>query len=88
MRTRLAAAVVFLATIVAAPAWAQAPAAPDPTSDIDALRAAVRADKRALVAKTLDLTPQEAKKFWPIYDKYQRFVDRTNRRSTAPSRTW
>jgi Spy/CpxP family protein refolding chaperone len=65
--------------IVAAPAWAQAPAAPDPTSDIDALRTAVRADKRALVAKTLDLTPQEAKKFWPIYDKYQRFVDRTNR---------
>ena len=77
MRTRLAAALVFVATIAAAPAWAQAPAA-DPTSDIDALRAAVRADKRALVAKTLALTPEEAKKFWPIYDNYQRFVNRSN----------
>jgi len=78
MRTRFAAVLVFVATIVAAPTWAQAPAAPDPANDIDALRAAVRADKRALVAKTLDLTPPEAKKFWPIYDNYQRFVNRSN----------
>jgi Spy/CpxP family protein refolding chaperone len=92
MRTRLAAVLAFVATIATAPAGAQAPApaprpapapaaaavAADPTSDIDALRAAVRADKRALVAKTLALTPEEAKKFWPIYDNYQRFVSRSN----------
>jgi len=77
MRTTLAAAIVFVATIAVAPAWAQAPAG-DPSSDIDALRAAVRADKRALVAKTLALTPEEAKKFWPIYDEYQRKVSRSD----------
>lgn len=49
-------------------------------TDMQALRAAVRADKKALVASTLQLTPAEAKKFWPLYDEYQRNLDMTNRR--------
>src|SRR5258706_8220304 len=48
-------------------------------TDMQALRAAVRTDKRALVASTLQLSAAEAKKFWPIYDAYQRTVDMTNR---------
>ena len=48
-------------------------------TDMQALRAAVKADKKALVASALNLTPTEAKKFWPIYDAYQRNVDMTNR---------
>ncbi|HEY1461510.1 MAG TPA: hypothetical protein VGH59_15805 [Casimicrobiaceae bacterium] len=47
---------------------------------MDALRNAVRADKKALVTSTLNLTDAEAKKFWPIYDAYQRDVDAANRR--------
>jgi hypothetical protein len=50
------------------------------TIDMDALRSAVRADKKALVTSTLNLTDAEAKKFWPIYDAYQRDVDMANRR--------
>jgi hypothetical protein len=42
---------------------------------MQALRAAVGADKRAFVASALNLTPAEAKKFWPIYDAYQRGLD-------------
>jgi len=49
-------------------------------TDVDALRNAVRADKKALVTSTLNLTDAEAKKFWPIYDGYQRDVDVANRR--------
>jgi Spy/CpxP family protein refolding chaperone len=49
-------------------------------TDVDALRNAVRADKKALVTSTLNLTDAEAKKFWPIYDAYQRDVDVANRR--------
>jgi Spy/CpxP family protein refolding chaperone len=49
-------------------------------TDVDALRNAVRADKKALVTSTLNLTDAEAKKFWPIYDAYQRDVDAANRR--------
>lgn len=41
-------------------------------TDMQALRHAVKSDKKAFVASTLDLTPAEAKKFWPIYDQYQR----------------
>jgi hypothetical protein len=49
-------------------------------TDMDALRAAVRADKKAFVASTLKLTPAEAKRFWPVYDSYQRIADEANRR--------
>ena len=48
---------------------------------MQALRAAVKADKKALVAKTLDLTPAEAAKFWPIYDTYQRSLNASNRQT-------
>jgi hypothetical protein len=49
-------------------------------TDMQALRNAVRADKKALVASTLKLTDAEAKKFWPLYDAYQRDLDLANRR--------
>jgi len=48
-------------------------------TDMQALRDAVKADKRALVASTLELTAIEAKKFWPLYDTYQRALDASNR---------
>jgi hypothetical protein len=43
----------------------------------------VRADKKAFVAATLKLTDAEAKKFWPVYDAYQRDLDMANRRRTV-----
>ncbi|TMG90394.1 MAG: hypothetical protein E6H73_15485, partial [Betaproteobacteria bacterium] len=49
-------------------------------TDMQVLRDAVRSDKKALVASTLKLTAVEAKRFWPIYDAYQRDVDLANRR--------
>ena len=78
MNTKFA-AVLFVAAMVAG----QAASAEDKIADVtdmQALRAAVRADKKALVASTLQLTPAEAKKFWPLYDEYQRNLDLTNRR--------
>jgi hypothetical protein len=47
---------------------------------MQALRDAVRSDKKALVASTLKLTDAEAKRFWPVYDSYQRDLDLANRR--------
>ncbi len=77
--SKRAATAFLIAAFAAATAWAQAPAAPAPANDMQALRNAVKADKRALVASTLDLTPQEAAKFWPIYDLYQRHLNASNR---------
>ena len=33
---------------------------------------AIRANRKALVAVNLKLTDDEAAKFWPVYDRYQK----------------
>ncbi|MEO6928663.1 MAG: hypothetical protein ABI190_05800 [Casimicrobiaceae bacterium] len=48
-------------------------------NDMQALRAAVKSDKHALVASTLALSDKEAKKFWPVYENYQRSLDTLGR---------
>ena len=48
--------------------------------DMQALRTAVKSDKKGFVAATLQLTPAEAKKFWPVYDAYQRAIDVSHRK--------
>ncbi len=77
MKTSLAAIAFTVAALLATSALAAGTLADG--TDMDALRAAVRADKRALVAQTLQLTADEAKRFWPIYDAYQRDLDMINR---------
>jgi Spy/CpxP family protein refolding chaperone len=73
------AVVLFAAVVLAAQsAWAEGNSAD--VTDIQALRTAVRADKKAFVAATLQLTDVEAKRFWPIYDTYQRAVDESNQK--------
>ena len=72
-------AVLFAFAAAAAPSAMAEGNAADAT-DMQALRASVRADKKALVASTLNLSEAEAKKFWPIYDAYQRDLDMINRR--------
>jgi Spy/CpxP family protein refolding chaperone len=80
MDKKIAAIFFALATIAAPSAWAEGNAAD--VTDMQALRAAVKADKRAFVASTLQLTGAEAKQFWPIYDQYQRDIDMSNRQQT------
>jgi len=72
------AALLFAVAVMAAPSVGAQGSVADAT-DMQALRAAVLADKRAYVASTLALTDAEAKKFWPIYDAYQRDLDLANR---------
>jgi hypothetical protein len=52
-------------------------------TDMQALQAAVRADKRGYVASVLALSDAEAAKFWPVYDTYQRQLDLANRRRSV-----
>jgi len=48
------------------------PEAPRPISDedIQLLRKDIRAQRKQLIAANLPLTPSEAEKFWPVYDRY------------------
>jgi hypothetical protein len=59
------------------PAAAVPAAAPSPA---DAVRQDSRADKRGLVERNMHLTDGEAKVFWPIYDDYQKKLERIVRR--------
>jgi hypothetical protein len=76
MKKNLAALMFGFATLLVQAAWAQDIG---DVTDMQALRAAIRADKRAYVASALNLTDVEAKKFWPVYTDYQRAVDLANR---------
>jgi Spy/CpxP family protein refolding chaperone len=76
------AAVIVAAAMLAAPLTGAADSAA-PVNDLQAMQKAVKADKRAYVASVLDLTPAEAKKFWPIYDAYQLDIDMANRKRSV-----
>jgi Spy/CpxP family protein refolding chaperone len=75
---RNVAAVILAAAMTAAPV-ASAALSGDVT-DLQAMQKAVQADKKAYVASVLALTPDEARRFWPIYDQYQRDLDAINRK--------
>ncbi len=77
---QFAAALAVACMFAALPVAAQDNAAA--VAELVALQKAAKADKRALVAQTLDLTPAEAKKFWPVYDAYQRDLAQVTRKRT------
>jgi len=72
-------AIVVLAVAMIAAPLARAQSAADGVTDLQVLRAAVQKDKKALVASTMTLTDAEAKKFWPVYEDFQRDLDAANR---------
>ena len=47
------------------------------------LRENLMADKKLVVATHMKLTESEAKSFWPIYDEYQKDLQKINRRLQA-----
>jgi hypothetical protein len=73
----------LIACIAAASLGASAQVQPTPgetAQRVDSVRQAMRGDRRALVEKNMQLTPQEARAFWPLYDDYQRDLDRIAQR--------
>jgi hypothetical protein len=53
------------------------------TTNMDILAQKLKADKKLLVAQTVQLTDQEGKAFWPIYDAYQADLAKINDRLKA-----
>jgi hypothetical protein len=49
-------------------------------TDMQALRAALKSDKKTFVASVMKLNDAEGTKFWPIYESYQRNLEVTSRR--------
>jgi hypothetical protein len=46
-------------------------AADKPADNLEVMRDKLRADKRLLIAESLELTEKEAQAFWPVYNAYQ-----------------
>ena len=71
-RLTIAALVVLLTGIVSA-GWAQTkPAAGDkPANNLQIIHEKLKADKKLIVSKYMELTESEAKNFWPVYEEYQ-----------------
>jgi len=78
MKKNLAIVLFAVASIVAQTVWAEDKVAD--VTEMQALRNAVQADKKAFVASTLKLTNVQARRFWPIYDAYQRSLEAADRR--------
>ena len=51
-----------------------------PADNMQILRDKIKADKKLVVAENMELTESEAKNFWPIYDDYQKELQKINRR--------
>lgn len=51
-----------------------------PADNMQILRDKLKADKKLVVATNMELTESEAKNFWPIYDEYQKELQKINRR--------
>ena len=72
---KLARIVLFaLAALLALPAGAQT------SSDMQILAEKIKADRKLVIAANMQLTEDEAKGFWPVYDAYQADLRKINAR--------
>jgi predicted outer membrane protein len=51
-----------------------------PADNMEILRNKIKADKKLVVALNMELTESEAKNFWPIYEQYQKDLQKINQR--------
>jgi len=56
------------------------PAAGGSQTNMDIFIQKIKADKKLLVATNMDLNDAEGKKFWPLYDAYQKDLAQINQR--------
>jgi len=71
----LLAAAVILALSAGALRAAQPPTGQAAEANLDVLVHAIQSNRKALVAVNLKLTDDEAAKFWPVYDRYQKEIN-------------
>jgi Spy/CpxP family protein refolding chaperone len=74
----ITAVALALSVALTAPAFAQEKKPADTNMQI--LRDKIKADKKLVVAANMNLSDAQAKKFWPIYDAYQKELEGLNRR--------
>jgi len=68
--------VVMAMCLIAFPAFAQEVT----KNTMDSVREALKAQKRAFVAVNMQLTDAEDPQFWPVYDCYQKDMEKVNQK--------
>jgi hypothetical protein len=56
------------------------PAGDKPASNLEIIHEKLKADKKLIVAKYMELTESEAQRFWPVYEEYQKDLQQSNDR--------
>ena len=56
------------------------PAQDKPANNLETTHEKLKTDKKLIVGKYLELTDSEAKKFWPVYEEYQKDLQKLNER--------
>ena len=51
-----------------------------PDNNLETTHEKLKADKKLIVAKYMELTESEAKNFWPVYEEYQKDLQKMNER--------
>jgi hypothetical protein len=51
-----------------------------PANNLEAIHEKLKADKKVIVTKYMELTEAEAKNFWPVYDEYQKDLQKIDQR--------
>jgi hypothetical protein len=51
-----------------------------PASNLEIIHEKLKADKKLIVSKYMELTESEAEKFWPVYEEYQKDLQKNNER--------
>jgi hypothetical protein len=74
---------LILALSVASARAATAADGDSEKANVDVLLSAIRANRKALVAVNLKMTDEEAAKFWPVYDSYQKEMNALGDRLVA-----
>jgi hypothetical protein len=58
------------------PAWSQ----DKPANNMEIVHEKLKADKKLIVSKYMELTESEATKFWPVYEEYQADLQKIDQR--------
>ena len=66
----------------AAPGWSQSKSSggDKPANNLEIVHEKLKADKKLIVSKYMELTEAEAKKFWPVFEEYQKDLQKIDER--------
>ena len=90
LRRLMIVGLLVLLTGFVPPGWAQTkPAGGEkPANNLETVHEKLKAEKKSIVTKYMELTDSEAKNFWPVYDDYQKDLQTFHERLQAMLRSY